>query len=74
MHDRGGPAVHLGRLPDDARRRRVGHLGRLADQWVEEVAGVEVTEPVDAEVAVDAVGVEAVGVGVDAGGEDELGS
>lgn len=64
--------MHLGRLPDDPRRRRVGHLGRFADERVEQVAGVEVAEPVDAKVAVDAVGVFAVFVGVDAGGEDEL--
>jgi len=72
MHDRRRPTVHLGRLPNNPRRRRVGHLGRFADERVEQIAGVEVAEPVDAKVAVDAVGVFAVFVGVDAGGEDEL--
>ncbi len=65
-------AVHFGRFEDDAGSRCVWHFGRLADERVEQVDGVEVAEPVDAEVAVDAVGVFAVLVGVDAGGEDEL--
>jgi hypothetical protein len=64
--------MHLARLKDDPRRRRARHLARLAQQRPQQVDGVEVAEEVDAEVAVDAVGVELELVGVDAGREREV--
>ena len=45
--------VHLARLEDDPRGRRVGQLGRLPDQRVELVDSVVVTDGVDAHVSVD---------------------
>jgi hypothetical protein len=50
----------------------VGHLGGFPEQGVQQIAAVELAEPVDLEVSVDPVGGLAVLVGVDAGGEDEL--
>lgn len=70
-HRRRG-AMLLRRLENDARGGRVGHLGRLAQERVEQVADVELAEPVDLEVAVKTVGGFAVLVYVDAGGQDKL--
>lgn len=72
MHDRRCHPVLLGRLPYNARGWCVGHLGGFAEQGVQQIAAVELAEPVDLEVAVDPVGSFAVLVGVDAGGENEL--
>jgi hypothetical protein len=72
MHDRRCHSVLFRCLPDNARCRRVGHLGGFSEQWVQQIAAVELAEPVDLEVSVDPVGGLAVLVGVDAGGEDEL--
>jgi hypothetical protein len=59
-------------LEDNTRGRCVGQFGRFADQGKEQVCGVELAEPVDAEVAVYVVGIEAKLVCVDAGRENEL--
>jgi len=51
----GGIAVEFRALEDDARWRRVGKLGGAAYEWVQEIDCVEVTKPVNAEVAIDII-------------------
>ena len=67
----GGSTVHLARLKDDTGCAGVRQLGRLAQQGPQLVDGVVVAQVVDAKVAVDAVGVEAVLVRVDACRQDQ---
>ena len=75
MADFGREAAHFGRFEYDARWRCMWKLGSLegfAEEREEEVDDIEVSEPVDAKVTVDTVGVEAEGVCVYSGGADQL--
>ena len=71
MHVRWRCAVHFRGFHHDAGRWCVWKFGGLAHEWVEKVDDVEVTEPVDAEVAIDAIGVFAVLIHVDTSAENE---
>jgi hypothetical protein len=64
--------MHFGSLPNHARSRSIRHLRSLAEKRIELIASVELSEPVDLKVAVNAVNSFTVLVYVNAGGEDEL--
>jgi len=64
--------VLFGRLEHDARSWGVGHLRGLAEQRVQQVDDVELAEPVDLEMAINAVVRLAVLVGDDSGGGYKL--
>jgi hypothetical protein len=59
--------MHLRRLPDNSRCWCVGNLRSLAKQWIEQVADVELSKPIDLEMAVDSIMRLGVLVYVDAG-------
>lgn len=65
-------AVDFRRLENDTWSRRVRHLRGLAHDRIEEIESVELAEPVDSEVAVEAVRIETEGVCVDTSRGDEL--
>lgn len=58
--------MHFGRFKHDSRRGSVRQFGRFAEKRIEEVHSIVVTQPVDAEVTIDAVMVESILVGIDA--------
>jgi hypothetical protein len=72
MDDRRCTTMHFGSFPNNARSRSIRHLRRLAEKRIELIASVELSEPVDLEVAVDTVNSFAILVDVDAGGKNEL--
>jgi hypothetical protein len=72
MDDRRCTTMHFGSFPNDARSRSIRHLRRLAEKRIELIASVELSKPVDLEVAVDAVNSFTILVDVDAGGKNEL--
>lgn len=65
-------AVHFRRFPHDPRCRRFRKLRGLPQQRPEQIADVELAQPIDLEVPVYLVHCLAVLVHVDAGGENEL--
>jgi hypothetical protein len=62
----------LRRLEYDTRRRRIGHLGCLPKQRIQQIDHVEMAKPIDLEVAVDVIVGLSVLIRVDAGGKNEL--
>lgn len=70
MEVTGSHLVHLGCLPDDSGRRSVGKQRCLLEQWIEQIGGVELTEPVDAEMSIDPISVQAELVCIDTRAEN----